>query len=67
MQHYVILDNQSLDIINEEAKDLALTRGAKILFEGTKKECDKHYDELVEEWGYTGPIWEKLELNTHDT
>jgi len=68
MTHYVILDNQQqLHFIDETELDFASQReGVKVLKEGTKKECNKYYDEFVEESGYTGPIWDKLELNNFD-
>jgi len=67
MTHYVILDNQQqVHIIEESELDFAMARGAKELYKGSKKECNKYYDDFVEESGYTGPIWEKLELNTFD-
>jgi len=64
MTYYVILDNQqTLHILDETEVDFAFARGAKSLKEGTKKECEKYYDEFVEESGYTGPIWDKIEMN----
>lgn len=64
MSHYIILDNQQqLHIIPHNELDIVLARGAKTLYEGTEKECKKHYDELADEWGYTGPIWDRIELN----
>lgn len=67
MTHYVVVDTkQNLHILDETEIDFAFQRGAKSLKEGTEKECNKYYDEFCEESGYTGPIWDKLELNNFD-
>lgn len=67
MTYYVVLDNQqNVFLLNEEEVDFAFQRGAKSLMEGTEKECQKYYDDFVEESGYTGPIWDKLEMNNFD-
>lgn len=64
MSYHVILDNQqNILIITHEELDIAIARGAKELYEGSKKECEKYYDNISEEWGYTGPIWDALEIN----
>jgi hypothetical protein len=64
MTYHIILDNQQqLHIIPFNELDIALARGFKELYSGNEKECEKEYDDLCDEWGYTGPIWDKLELN----
>lgn len=64
MQHHVILaPDHTVLIISEKEKEEVLLRGAKILKSGLKKECDRWYDEFCDEYGYTGPIWDNLEIN----
>jgi hypothetical protein len=55
-------------ILSEEEYIEAITRGAKEMFSGSKKECERYFDELQDEkeGGYTGPIWDKLDLNQFD-
>jgi predicted nucleic-acid-binding Zn-ribbon protein len=67
MSHYVISDNQqNIIIITEKEIDIAIARGSKILEQGSENECNEFYDTFCDECGYTGPIWEKLELNNFD-
>ena len=64
MSHHVILDNQQqLHLISHEELDIVLARGAKKLYSGSEKECKKYYDDIADEWRYTGPIWDRIELN----
>ena len=69
MQHYVVTcPDQSVLILSKDEYLEAVERGVKKLFSGSKKECDKYFDELQDEkdGGYTGPIWDKLDLNQID-
>ena len=64
MTYYVVSDSQqNIHLLDANEADFAFARNAKNLKEGTKKECEKYYDELCEEYGYTGPIWNNIELN----
>ncbi len=64
MMYHVVLDSQqTLDVISHEQLDIALALGAKELFNGSEKECNSYYDDFCDEFGYTGPIWDKLEIN----
>lgn len=69
MLHYVVsCPDQSVLILSEDEYLEAVGRGVRKLYSGSKKQCERYFDDLQDdkEGGYTGPVWDKLDLNKND-
>ena len=69
MQYFVVnCPDQSVLILSEDEYLESIQRGLKKLYSGSKKECERFFDNFQDEkeGGYTGPIWNKLDLNQID-
>lgn len=54
--HIVIsCEDHTISIIEKQEVE-----NCRILFEGTFKECQKYKDSFIEDFEYTGPIWENV-------
>lgn len=66
MTHYVVSydSGKLIEVITSEQRDeLSLRIPIVELYSGSKKKCDEYYDKFCEESGYTGPIWDKIEIH----